>query len=341
LVAIQAFSGSQLAFQTASADPNANPLPNDLGGTQVYFNGIRSPLMMVSPSKIVAQIPWEIADTTSINAYVRSTRPDGSIQVTSAVAATIVPANPGIFAVPDSQPSVGIVYHASSTASGIISVDGTAHAGDIATITIEDRTYNYTVQSGDTLDNIRDALVVLLNTDPKVTAIPSGVFDRILLQARVQGPEGNNIPYGATASSGASVIMTAIGDTLCCANVADTLVTPDNPAVPGEMVYVLATGVGLPVLTDTNKPFITTGYQYPAAPVGPETSPAVAMNSIAGGKTADVISATLLPNSVGTYKVLLHLNPDLATDPYAQLTIAQDIYVSNIVTLPIVNVAGQ
>jgi hypothetical protein len=107
------------------------------------------------------------------------------------------------------------------------------------------------------------------------------------------------------------------------------------------MIYVLATGVGLPVLTDTNKPFITTGYQYPSAPQAPETSPSVAMNSIAGGKTADVISATLLPNSVGTYKVLLHLNPDLPTDPYAQLTIAQDIFVSNIVTLPIVNVAGQ
>jgi hypothetical protein len=44
---------------------------------------------------------------------------------------------------------------------------------------------------------------------------------------------------------------------------------------------------------------------------------------------------------VGTFKVLLHLNPDLPTDPYSQLTIAQDIYVSNIVTLPIVNQAGQ
>ena len=32
--------------------------------------------------------------------------------------------------------------------------------------------------------------------------------------------------------------------------------------------------------------------------------------------------------------MLLHLNPDLPTDPYSQFTIAQDIYVSNIVTLP-------
>ena len=65
------------------------------------------------------------------------------------------------------------------------------------------------------------------------------------------------------------------------------------------------------------------------------------MNSIAGGKTADVISATLLPGTLGMYKVVLHLNPDLPTDPYSPLTIAQDIYLSNIVTLPIVNVTGQ
>ena len=61
------------------------------------------------------------------------------------------------------------------------------------------------------------------------------------------------------------------------------------------------------------------------------------MNSIAGGKTADVISATLMPGTVGVYQVLLHLNPDLPTDTFSQLTIAQDIYVSNIVTMPIVN----
>ena len=72
-------------------------------------------------------------------------------------------------------------------------MDGTATANDTATVTIEDRSYTYTVQSGDTLDSIRDALVNLINQDPKVTAEASGVFDRILLRARVQGPEGNGI----------------------------------------------------------------------------------------------------------------------------------------------------
>jgi len=61
------------------------------------------------------------------------------------------------------------------------------------------------------------------------------------------------------------------------------------------------------------------------------------VNSIAGGKTADVINATLMPGTVGVYQVLLHLNPDLPTDTFSQLTIAQSEFVSNIVTLPIVN----
>jgi uncharacterized protein (TIGR03437 family) len=327
--------GSDLTDTTASADLTRDPLPNELAGTQVYLNGIAAPMVFVSPDRVTAQIPWELQDTTSINAYVRSVRSDGSVVVTTPVAVSIVAANPGIYAKPNTTPSEGLVYHGSSTATGIVSVDGTATANDTATVTIEDRSYTYTVQSGDSLDSIRDALVSLINQDPKVTAEPSGVFDRILLRARVQGPEGNGVAYGASASSTASVIMTAIGGNLCCANVEGSPVTQSNPATPGETLVVYATGLGLPTLSDTNKEFLSTGKQWPKD--GPVVAPLSAVNSIAGGKTADVISATLVPGQVGMYKVLLHLNPDLTTDPIAQLTIAQDIYVSNIVVLPIVN----
>ncbi|MBS1858779.1 MAG: hypothetical protein JST11_25635 [Acidobacteria bacterium] len=329
--------GTDLTFTTASADPNQSPLPVSLGNTQVYFNGIPAPMLLASPTKVTAQIPWEVADTTSINAYVRSVAQDGTVKVSTPVAVSIVPANPGIYAQPNTAPSVGLVYHGSSTATGIVSVDGTATANDTATVTVADRTYTYTVQSGDTLDSIRDALIALINQDPQVTAEPSGVFDRILLRARVQGPEGNGILYGASANSSATVIMTAIGTSLCCANVEGAPVTQDNPAVPGEIVVVYATGVGLPVLSDTNKSLLQTGVAWPVD--GPVTSPASAMNAIAAGKTADVFSATLVPGQVGLYKVILHLNPDLPTDPISQLTIAQDVYVSNIVVLPIVNIS--
>ena len=94
------------------------------------------------------------------------------------------------------------------------------------------------------------------------------MFDRIMLRARVQGPEGNGIAYAASASASATVIMTAIGTQLCCATVANCPVTAQNPAVPGEMIYVYATGLGVPVLTDSNKDLIQTGIQYPARRTG-------------------------------------------------------------------------
>ena len=84
-----------------------------------------------------------------------------------------------------------------------------------------------------------------------------------------------------------------------------------------------------------DRDFLQTGRQWPTG--GPVTAPLSPVNSIAGGKTADVISATIMPGQVGRYRVLLHLNPDLPTDPISQLTIAQDVYVSNIVTIPVVN----
>jgi uncharacterized protein (TIGR03437 family) len=326
--------GTNLSYHTASADTTQLALPTTLGGTQVYFNGIAAPLVMVSPTTINAQIPWELGDTTSISAYVRSQSDDGTVMVTTPVAVTIVTANPGIYAQPGTTPSLGIVYHSSSNATGIVSVDGTATAGDIATVGIESRTYNYTVQTGDTITGIRDALVNLINQDPQVTATPSGEFQRIILTARVQGPDGDGMNYNASASSGASVVMTSIGSQLCCASVAGSRVTPQSPAAPGELVYVIATGLGVPVLNDANKDLIQTGTQYPVD--GPVTIPGSFVNAIAGGSTADVISATIMPGTVGLYRVLLHLNPSLATDPYAQMTIAQDVYVSNIVTLPIV-----
>jgi hypothetical protein len=336
---VVSITGTNLSAGSASADTTQNQLPYSLAGTQVYINGILAPLFSVSPTQITAQIPWEVNDTTSVNAFVRSVQSDGSVVVTTPVAVTIVPQNPGIYAqsgTPDPvlpSATLGLVYHGSNAAVGVVSVDGTANAGDSATVTIEERSYTYTVQSGDTLDSIRDALVGLIDQDPKVTAVAAGVFDRILLTARVQGPEGDNIPFGATASTGADVIMTAIGTTLCCSNVAGSLVTPQNPALPGEVVYVYATGLGLPTVSDATKNLIQTGVNYP--PGSPNTVPVSFVSSLVGGTTADVLSASLLPGTVGIFQVILHLNSGLTSNADTTLTIAQDIYVSNVVTFPL------
>src|ERR1022692_3106943 len=333
--------GTGLSAGTVGVDPSANPLPTQLGGTEVYFNGIQAPLEYVSPTQINAQIPWELGDSTSINAYVRSVMSDGSIMVTTAVAATIVPANPGVFSQPGTtNPAVAVAMHSTSYATAVVSVDGAVTAGNLATVTVAGRSYSYTAQSTDTLDTVRDNLVIQINNDPQVSAMAAGLFDRIILTTRVQGPEGNGIPITATATGGPSnsavdLTMTAIDSQTCCSNVAGAPITQTNPALPGEIIEILATGLGVPVLSDLVTPLIQTGVKYPVN--GPITSPQESVSSFVGGSTGDVLQATLLPGSVGICDALLHTNPGLASNAYAVLNIAQDLYTSNQVTVPVLN----
>jgi uncharacterized protein (TIGR03437 family) len=116
-------------------------------------------------------------------------------------------------------------------------------------------------------------------------------------------------------------------------------ITPENPAQPGETVIVYATGVGVPVATDANAELIKTGVKYPAG--SPITAPPpgqdTMMNAFGGELTANVISATLKPGTVGQYEVLLQLSTGLGTDPYTKVTIAQGNYVSNRVNIPVVS----
>jgi uncharacterized protein (TIGR03437 family) len=63
------------------------------------------------------------------------------------------------------------------------------------------------------------------------------------------------------------------------------------------------------------------------------------VSSLIGGKTANVLYSGLQPGMVGVYRVELELNSDIPTNPNTQVTIAQDIYVSNIVTIPVFNPA--
>jgi uncharacterized protein (TIGR03437 family) len=324
-----------------SADMTKPTLPTTLAGTQVYINGIAAPLLYVSPNQINAQLPWEFIDTTSVSAYVRSVMSDGSVMVTTPIAVTIVNQNPGIFTLPGytQDPKPGVVMHGSSSANGAVLVDGTINAGDMATIMIEDRTYTYTVQSTDTLQSVRDALVAAVNQDPKVYAVPGVAFAvNFQIYARVPGPDGNGIPFSATTTNSkgsASLVLTATNTTLCCANFAGSPVTPDNPAVPGEILIVYATGLGLPVVTADTQPLINTGQKYPAG--APVTQPVNFVSSLAGGKTANVLSAGLMPGTVGVFEVVLQLNSSMPTDYFTQLYIAQDVYISNIVTIPVVS----
>ena len=327
--------GENLTDSTASAPADAETLPTTLGNTQVYFDGIRAPLLYVSPTQINAQMPYEVLDTTSVTSWVRSVRSNGAVTVTTAVAVPITLQNPGIFAQSSVDPRPAYAYHYSSGATLSILVDGTIKENDVATITIEDRPYAYTVKAADTLFTVRDALIALINAngDEKVTAEPGGSFSRVILRSKLPGDAGNGLPVTGTTNTGASLTISTSRDTLCCGNLAGAPVTPDNPAIAGEMIFVWAAGLGI-VKPEEARLGLRTGQTY----IGPVTNdPNSFVSSLAGGRTANVISAGAEPGKIGLYRVVLELNADLPTNPATQLTIAQDVYVSNIVTIPVVN----
>lgn len=319
-----------------AAKPDSNGFyPSTLGGVQVYFDGIIAPLVMVSPTQITTQIPFEVQDSNGISAFVRTVHSDGSVSYTTAVAVPVVLDNPGIFAQDGTDPRPILAFHASSNAIAVVSVDGTINANDVATIGIEDRRYSYTVQSGDSLSTVRDALIALImaNPDEKVTATAAQQYNRIILTAKVAGPDGNGISVTGSNSSNASIIISALSAGTCCASVAGAPVTQDNPAVPGEVITLYATGIGQ-VLGPDGSPVGVTGQAYsgpiyntPSAPVD---------NAQVGGRTANVLNAGLKPGMLGVYELQIQISDQLPTNPATQVFIAQSVFTSNIVTIPIV-----
>jgi uncharacterized protein (TIGR03437 family) len=329
-------NGVKLCDSTVTADFTQDFLPNSLKGCTVYIDGVPAPLLFVSPTQINVQMMNESQDRTSISLVVRNQHADGSVTVTTPVAATIVPQNPGLFAQDGKDPRKGIIYHGSSSAFDLVGVDGSIQAGDVGTIQINANIYNYTVLATDTLATIRDALIALINSapDPAVHASVANEYFRIALTSNAPGPQGEGIAVTVTVTTatantaGAVLLLTAYNPTLCCSNVEGQLVSEDNPAVPGELLYTFATGLGVTNPQDTD-----TGRVFPGGSANP---PAIPVDSIlTGGTTANVVSVGLLPGTVGVYFVQFQLNSGLASNTATQMTIAQQAFVSNVVTFPV------
>ena len=95
------------------------------------------------------------------------------------------------------------------------------------------------------------------------------------------------------------------------------------------MVYVLATGLGV-----TSPETVSTGQIYDGSgPLNPLATPVDSI--LTGGTTANAVSVGLLPGSVGVYYVQMLLNSGLAANERVQTTIAQQAFVSNVVTFPV------
>jgi len=333
--------GTNLADTSAGAVPNESGFyPTSFNGVEVYFDGIRSPILYVSSGQINAQLPYEVSNTNGVSAVVRTVHNDGTVTATSAIGVPVVSENPGILAEQGTDPRPVIAFHTSGNAVALVDIDGSTTAGNVATLTIDSNSYNYTIEETDTLQSVRDALIVLINANPneRVTATQAGEFTRIVLTAKVSGPAGNAIPITSSASSGATIVISVLDEAqTCCANVAGSRVTADNPAVPGEVITIYATGIGLTTLADHLTLASITGQVYQ----GPTLNFPVnnVDNAQVGGTTANVLNAGLLTGMLGVYQVQLQLDDSLPTNPVTQMWIAQNVFTSNIVTIPVVAAA--
>ena len=325
-------NGQSLCDNTAAADFTQPYLSFTLKGCQLIVDGNTTPLLYVSPTQINAQMPTEFTDRTSVSVYARNIHADGTVSVTSPVAVTIVPQNPGIFAEPGTDPRPGLVYHGSSNAIAVLQFNGTIHAGDIANIVIGSNTYTYTVLSTDTLLSVAQAFANQINNapDPNVTAGATNQFESIILVAKTPGPAGEGIAISQSITgTNAALSITVYNATTCCDNALGARVTNDNPAIPGEILYVFATGLG-----PTNPSDIPSGQVFRGGEMNP---PATQVDSIlTAGSSANILSASLVPGTVGVYYVQFQLSTALTTNLLTQMTIAQQAFVSNVVTFPVV-----
>jgi uncharacterized protein (TIGR03437 family) len=122
--------------------------------------------------------------------------------------------------------------------------------------------------------------------------------------------------------------MMANNPTMCCDNIEGAPVTNANPAAPGEIVYLLATGLGITNQNDqdTGQVFQSTAQHPPAYPVD-----SIIMN----GTSGQLISTSLVPGTVGVYYVQIQIANTQSDDLLTQLHIGQQSNVSNIVTFPV------
>ena len=339
----------------SSTNDGVHALPTRLGAApksvEAFANGIPMPLLYVSPTQINAQIPFEIAPATSISVYVRTTYANGTVAIANPAALPVAEGVPGFFASSVdatgniiSDPRPAIAMHYSSSAMGAIDLELTAVApvaGDTASITIGSNTYTYTILSTDTtLDNVRDKLKDLINNapDPTVTAYVGGQWDRLILIGNTPGTSANGVAYSGANTGSGSVTVNPLSTKLCCANTRGAPVTQDNPAQPGEIVTLYGTGFGLTQPTPAGG--FVTGVPYPLDAAPPNQSKvADFLNNFVsgtfGGSTADILNAAMLPGTVGVYEVDLMLSANLTTNPFAQGNVAQLLFITNIVTIPV------
>jgi uncharacterized protein (TIGR03437 family) len=220
----------------------------------------------------------------------------------------------------------------------------------------------------DVLEIVRENLLKQINADPNspVTASEGSQFWYLELTAKTSGTAGDGISVStnATVTSSSSLSLTVLTTynsvtATCCSSAGGTLINVNNPAIPGGFLVMYATGLGTlvteytnglfcPVATPTtpNQNFTATGVVCgpPLAPPpatgtpysGPAQNTVISfVSATAGGAAVNVFDASLVPGSIGIYRLLMQLDSSLTTNSLTTLTVYQDVYNSNTVTIPV------
>lgn len=163
----------------------------------------------------------------------------------------------------------------------------------------------------------------------------------VVITAREVGRQGNEIAYSASTSDVTLISATSRTSALCCGNEPFSLITNENPAIPGERITVYASGLGLtnprPQDIDLATGQVTPNRNDLTVPFDPDDF----VSSRAGGRTATVEFVGLAPGLVGVYQLNLKLNEQLPDDPLTPLTVEQGFFISNTATIPIKNLFPQ
>ena len=180
--------------------------------------------------------------------------------------------------------------------------------------------------------------VIMVETNVEEGTLEGGLTPPVVrLTARESGTAGNDILFSGSSTNDLEIDAVTTTPNLCCGNELFSLVTDENPAIPGETVVVFATGLGLtnpvPSSEGLESGEITPSAPFFEAPLLSENT----VSSLAAEKTASVEFVGLMPGFVGVFQINLRLNSDLPDLSTAALTIAQRTFVSNIITFPIQN----
>ena len=267
---IAAIFGTNLADTTRTAD--SLPLPTELGGVKVRFNGIEAPLFLVSPTQINAQVPFELKGY-SASMEIERINSGGSTR-SAAFPVGVADGAPGIFTWNGSGSGPGVITHADLTpvnsahpaapgetlsafvtgvgsvdlpmttgaeaqfaSVGAVSIAGVSTtAGQTVTVFLNGVPYSYTTVEGNLITDVINNLATLIDqTDPDISATADSENSTIGLKARVVGDQGVSNVYSAAVSEGASLSAAVSGGS----NLVPGTITFSGSPQPGQTIIVL------------------------------------------------------------------------------------------------------